>query len=167
MGLFNRKSKYNMDKKNNIPQMVYGIPDFKRKEKIKKDNTKSENIFYACIIKKGESLYYYINRNNNNYQFLFGNTTNGEKIKNDINNPNIKYINKDEKYYNIMIQELMDIVTNWNEAYNDESNINDEVKWNIDFVEKNKRFYGNNSFPDNFRDAMKIIEKYFEELIKY
>ena len=165
MGLFNRKDKYNIDKKSNIPQLVYGIPDFKRNEKAKKDNTKTENIFYACFKKKSEASYYYINRSDNSYQFLYGHTSNGDEIKNDINNSNIKYINKDEKYYNMMLQELTETVTNWNEKYNDASNIDDEIKWNIDIIEKNKKFSGYNSFPDDFGKAVKIIEKYFEELI--
>lgn len=46
MGLFNRKDKYDIDAKNNIPQIVYGIPDFMRKkwEKELEEKTKKYDI---------------------------------------------------------------------------------------------------------------------------
>ena len=167
MFLFNRKNKYQIDKKRNIPQLVYGIPDYKRNETVNSDSITGTNIFCAYYGKKGGQVhYYYVNKNGDKYQFLYGHIEKNEIIKNDINDPNIVFTNKEEKCYNMMIQELSDVVSEWNEKYSDENNNdNDVIQWNINFIEKNKIYSGINSFPDNYDKAMKIIQKYFEELM--
>lgn len=46
MGLFSKKDKYDIDEKDNRPQMVYGIPDSLRKQWEKEEKEKTENNKY-------------------------------------------------------------------------------------------------------------------------
>lgn len=174
MCFFNKKDKekkYNINKKLNVPEFVYGTPDYIMKEiqkqeqekKEKKERMKAiaENVFSAYIVNKSAlSRYYYINKVENQYQFLYGNSSNGDYIENDIDTPSINYISKDENYYHDFINQLIQITKDWNETYKEED-LNSEIKWNIKLVKEEKVYSGVNDFPDNFNKAMELIEKYF------
>lgn len=171
MCLFNKKDKekkYNINKIFNRPEMLYGTPDYilKEWEKEKQERKQrrkeiTECVFSASIVNRlGSSRYYYINKVDNDYQFLYGYSSNGENIVNDIDNPYINYISRYEQYYNDFINQLIQSTEDWKDIYNEEET-NDEVKWNIDFVKQGKKYSGVNVFPKNFNKVVELIEKYF------
>lgn len=169
MGLFNKKDKYEVDAKENVPQFAYGIPDAMRKkweQKAKEENGK--NIFSAFEGGHfGPSYYYFVNKINNNYQFRVGYSNNGRIVNNDINDPNIHSIDQNKYHYDKFIDELLKEVKDWKESYNN-NQIMDGTQWNIDFVERNKRYSGSNEFPPNYKEVVKILNVYFnvKSLIK-
>ena len=159
MSLFNNK-KYEVNEEENIPQVVYGIPDDMQKtlEEIDKNGKEIFSAFHGGY--NGKSYFFFVNKINNTYQFRFGYSSSGKLIDNDINNSNLKYKDQDEKYYNMFIDELENVVKDWKESYNN-NNIMDGTQWHIDFVEKNKRYFGSNEFPKNYTQLQDVLTKYF------
>ena len=108
----------------------------------------------------GKSYFFFVNKIEKTYQFRFGYLSSGMFINNDINNPNLKYIDQNENYYNMFIMELENVVKDWKESYCN-NNIMDGTQWYVDFVEKNKKYFGSNEFPDNYTQFRDVLNKYF------
>lgn len=108
-----------------------------------------------------ESFYFFVNKKNNNYEFRFGYARDGRLVDNDIFDPNIKIIVKqDEEYYKKFIDELLFEIKDWKEKYTD-NDIDDGIQWSIKLIEQNKKYYGSNDFPKNYNKVYEILERYF------
>ena len=163
MWLFNKKKKYDINPKENIGQVVYGIPDALRKqwdEQDKRENgTKLFDAYEGGYF--GNSYYYYIDCIDNIYEFRFGYSKDGAYIANSIHDPNINITKQSADYYQQFIDELTAEIKDWNETYVN-TEIMDGTQWHIKFLDKNIEYGGSNAFPENYEAAMNILKKYFE-----
>ena len=173
MGLFSKKKKYDIDEKNNIPQVVYGIPDDLRKKWEEEKSKKIEkNVFEA--FKGGffgPSSYYFIDKLNDTYRFKFGYSRDGRMINSE--DSNLLTIDQNKEYYDNFIKDLLKEVEEWKEFY-DNPNIMDGTQWDIELKEHHKSYHGSNDFPTNFKSVTKLLSNYFntdqynkEEMSKY
>lgn len=162
MKLFSKKNKYGINAKYNRPQMVYGIPNaMLKKWKRQEEKINGKNLFSA--FESGylnPSYYYFVNKFKGSYQFRFGYSKDGEYVSNNINNTNLHIINQNKEYYNKFIDELLVEVKDWKETYKGNT-VTNSIQWDINLIQKNKRYNGSNDFPDNYDKVVKILNKYF------
>lgn len=157
MTLFDKiKNKYNVAEDKNVPQFVYGPPNFK----VEQDKKLVFNAFHGGYSEP--SHYYYVrkNINTNEYEFKYGYSKHGARIFENATGENIKAIPRTEQEYKDFINELTDVVKNWNKQYLN-SDIMDGTQWNINSLENNIEYGGSNDFPTDYKNAMQIINKYF------
>lgn len=122
---------------------------------------KNENVFMAYQGGYwGPSFYYFVNKKNNSYEFRFGYSPDGRRIENNASEINLNTFEKDGEYYQKFINEILVEIKNWNESYSD-NNIMDGTQWNIQLIEYNKKYSGSNDFPQNYKNVVKILIKYF------
>ena len=153
-------NKYDINPGNNVPQKVYGTPDAMRNINDDKELFIGFNGGYF-----GPSYFYYINRVGENYEFRYGNSDTGAIIDNDKNDPLLKINVQDKEYYDRFIEELLTITKDWKEEYIN-PNVLDGNQWSIDIVDTNKtikHISGSNDYPENFKEAFNLIDKYFNK----
>lgn len=157
MSIFDKmKDKYNVAEDKNVPQFVYGPPNFK----VEQDKKLVFEAFHGGY--SGPSHYYYIRKNisTNEYQFKYGYSKSGARIFEDAAGENIKIVLRTEQEYKNFISELSKIVSKWEKQYLN-SDIMDGTQWNINSFENNMEYGGSNDFPADYKNAMQIINKYF------
>ena len=176
MDLFNNlNKKYDVDEKNNIPQFVYGTPDFFRKQKndvykardneieTKKDEHKiDENCIFDAFEGGyfGPSYYYFINEYENKYYFRFGYSNDGRRIENTRQDLNIHELVQNKEHYDLFIAKLKKIIQNWNNKYVN-NNVMDGKQWHIEDKKNGIDIYGDNDFPENYNELSNILRKAF------
>lgn len=162
MSLFGKKN-YNIDEEENVPQFVYGIPDNMRKQwEIEKEEQEKEEKLLECFEGGyfGPSYYFYINKVGDNYQFRFGYSKDGRFVKNSLDDENLNIIPQSKQYYDTFIEELANIIREWDSSYND-PDVMDGTQWHLDILESDKHYWGSNKFPNNYGDLTNLLQKYF------
>ncbi len=121
--------------------------------------------------KSNESIKINIKNDKNNYVLMLNHFYNPEVYNLtflDLNNLDGKYIsdasmNLSKKYYDQFVSKLYSIISNWQDNYQGESN----VEWNIKFdMKDNTRVIsGNGGFPSNWNEFIDLMSEY-EKIFK-
>jgi len=156
------EKKYDINVEENVPQIVYGIPDW-MKEKNEDDKPKKVfEAFYGGYA--GTSHYYYIQQVNNEYLFKYGLSKYGKLIF--IDSKELLVCKRTKKEYDDFIINLKLEMKDWKDSYVN-NDIMDGTQWHIEFTEENKTYSGSNEFPSNMDTVMKILNMIFKEQTKY
>jgi len=107
----------------------------------------------------GPSHYYYISKcDNDTYEFKYAYSDLGRIITDD---DNTMITLKKEQHYKDFIKELSSIISKWKNSYVNYA-VLDGIKWEIKSKKNNFEYSGSNKFPDNYEEAIKIINNYFD-----
>lgn len=152
MGLFDKFSKkYNINPEDNMPQIVYGPPQF----------FENKMVFYAYEGGYfGPSEFYYIERNGDKLKFKSGYYPEGKRPNPD-DESDFDISIKSESDYKNLLTEIKEMTKNWEKEYND-PNVMDGTQWSITAEEFGIDFNGSNKFPSNYSKVKKIITKHFK-----
>jgi len=152
MGLFDKfNKKYNINPEENMPQIVYGPPQF----------FENKMVFYAYEGGYfGPSEFYYIERNGDKLKFKSGYYPEGKRPNPD-DESDFEISIKSESDYITLVNEIKEMTKNWKKEYNN-PNVMDGTQWSITADEFDIDFNGSNDFPSNYKKVKKLIAKHFK-----
>ena len=170
--------KYDTKVEENIPQFVYGVPDYflersddsdsatkyvARENNIKKKETKPSGELLVDIFSGGyfgPSDYYYIEKLDNNYLFKNACAKDGRMLSN--TSDEMKVITKTQEEYDEFIKNIKELTKDWKNSYYDES-VYDGNQWHINIINDNIEFSGSNAYPENFKTVFDMIDNIFND----
>lgn len=127
----------------------------KEKYNLKEENTELFNAYIGGYA--GLGYYYFINKVNSDYEFRFAHSEDGSKI---LNNAKLSKCKQTEEFYQEFVKELTNIMNNWQTVYYNSTTM-DKIRWWIEFTD-GKKARGTADYPQDFKKATEIINKYFK-----
>ena len=108
----------------------------------------------------GPSSFYYINKMKEEYEFRYGFSSNGLKIRNDPNNKELYIRKQDKEFYENFKSNLIQLTSHWSKDGYSNNQIMGGTQWHID-LKNTMRYSGSNAFPEDFKIVMNYIDKAF------
>lgn len=172
-------NKYNINEEDNVPEFVYGTPDFmldnnqnnEEKYNINPEQNIPQEVYGVTtsekyVLPKSDLRTIKINIKNNesNYVLMLSYVADNkiDLIFGDLNKLENKTldditINITKTEFNAFLEKYNAITLDWKESYIGEKNINWSITENLD---KDKYIFGNGGFPNNWNEFIDLLVEY-------